>query len=87
MSYQEKTRKFKNSKEKSSLTNARRVNNNTRIKHEGRFFNQIQFVVVLSWHIFYLFHIILQLNNEGLTLRLASSRSLQTFVPIGILSA
>ena len=27
--------------------------------------------MVLSWLTFYLFHIILQLNNEGLTLRLA----------------
>ena len=32
VNYPEKIRKFKNSKEKSSLTNARRVNNNTRIK-------------------------------------------------------
>ena len=71
MNYPEKIQKYKNSKGKSSLTNTMRVNNNARIKHEDRFFSQIQFVVVLSWLTFYLFHIILQLNYEGLTLRLA----------------
>ena len=65
MNYLEKIQKFKNSKEKSSLTNGMWVNNNTRIKHEDRFFSQIQFVVVLSWLTFYLFHIIFQLNYEG----------------------
>ena len=66
VNYPEKTRKFKNSKEKNNLTNAMWVNNNAPIKHEDRFFSQIQFIVVLSWLTFYLFHIIFQLKYEGL---------------------
>ncbi len=50
------------------MTIARWVNNNAYIKHEDRGFSQIQFVVVLSWLTFYLFHIVLQLSYEGLTL-------------------
>ena len=76
MNYLEKIRKFKNSKEKSSLTNAMRVNNNACIKHEDRFFksNSIQSGLVTAYFLSIPYNSILQLNYEGLTLRLLTLR-------------